>query len=197
MIWDEVTSSKHFKLPFWLAKLIWLGANPAPPPNWHLNCPPHRNMCQKHGNQTWRKCHWDVFWPNSTTFQHGSNFKIYDLGMFCSRQNKEPSKAILSRVHHHPFYLISIVWANGINWRFCVDFNFQHVKLYKFMTVLHKNEHLVCLNQLRQEPCSFYCTDYVWEKFHACQIMTYTEECEQVTIWRRQSEDENYSHSPN
>lgn len=93
----------------------------------------HPETCQKHGNQTWRKCHWGVFWlPGtiSTTFQLDSNFKIYDLGMFCSRQNKEPSKAILSRVHHLPFYLISIVWANGINWRFCVD-----AKLYWIVQV--------------------------------------------------------------
>ncbi len=30
-----------------------------------------------------------------------------------------------------------------------------------------------CVSKPWQEPCSFCCTDYVWEKIHVCQIMTY------------------------
>lgn len=93
--------------------------------------------------------------------------------MFCSRQNKEPSKiTILNCIHHLSLFhlncvnqqrkLTSVCWLYFSTWYI----------LCKCMTVPRKNEHVACLNQLRQEPCSFCCTDYVWEKIHVCQTMT-------------------------
>ncbi len=82
--------------------------------------------------------------------------KIPHLWCFALGRKKERSKITQQRK------LTSVCW---------LYFSARYIFVQVHDCVMQKLT--FCVSKPWQEPCSFCCTDYVWEKIHVCQIMTY------------------------